>query len=297
MHPSDIAFRERGIQGVPPAVGAGLGRRRHGGIGRSGRRRPRGRRRGHGGRLAATARGRCAVAAARRTGDVCRPAPRGRHVRAGVDAADERPDGVAPVWSSSTCRRGRRCSSAAGRASSPPTRSRSRSAQGFASWPTRARPTRSSCAASARTSCCRVARAWPQPCATPCPAASTESSTRHCSGAGSSARSATEERSLFVRTWDGEDVEDGVTIHPVWVGDVLDRTDWLRDLSGLAEQGVLPLRVAATFPPERAADAHRQMEAGGLRGRASRRLRLSCSKGLEPLTPVPPCLPVLPLDA
>ena len=72
---------------------------------------------------------------------------------------------------------------------------------------------------------------------------------------------------LFVRTWDGERVEDGVTIHPVWVGDVLDRTDWLHDLSGLAERGVLPLRVAATFPPERAADAHRQLEAGGLRGR------------------------------
>lgn len=72
----------------------------------------------------------------------------------------------------------------------------------------------------------------------------------------------------FVRTWDGEDVEDGITIHRVWVGDVLDRTDWLRELSRLAGQGELALRVAATFPPERAADAHRQMEAGGLRGRA-----------------------------
>ena len=49
---------------------------------------------------------------------------------------------------------------------------------------------------------------------------------------------------------------------------MLDRTDWLRELSELAGQGVLALRVAATFPPERAADAHRQMEAGGLRGRA-----------------------------
>jgi NADPH2:quinone reductase len=72
----------------------------------------------------------------------------------------------------------------------------------------------------------------------------------------------------FVRTWDGDDVEDGVTIRRVWVGEVLDRTDWLRELSRLAAQGVLALRVAATFPPERAADAHRQMEAGGLRGRA-----------------------------
>ncbi len=72
----------------------------------------------------------------------------------------------------------------------------------------------------------------------------------------------------FVRTWDGEDVEDGITIHRVLVAEVLDRTDWLQELSRLAGQGVLALRVAATFPPERAADAHRQMEAGGLRGRA-----------------------------
>ena len=39
---------------------------------------------------------------------------------------------------------------------------------------------------------------------------------------------------VFVRTWDGEDVEGGITIHPVWVGDVLERTDWLRELSRLA---------------------------------------------------------------
>lgn len=72
----------------------------------------------------------------------------------------------------------------------------------------------------------------------------------------------------FVRTWDGEDVEGGITIQRILVAEVLGRTDWLRELSRLAGQGVLALRVAATFPPERAADAHRQMEAGGLRGRA-----------------------------
>ena len=72
----------------------------------------------------------------------------------------------------------------------------------------------------------------------------------------------------FVRTWDGKDVEDGVTIHRVWVGDVVERTDWLKELSELAGQGVLPLRVVATYPPEQAADAQRLMEAGGLRGRA-----------------------------
>jgi len=72
----------------------------------------------------------------------------------------------------------------------------------------------------------------------------------------------------FVRTWDGADVEDGVAIRLVLVREVLERTDWLRDLSELAARGVLALRVAATFPPERSPDAHRQMEAGGLRGRA-----------------------------
>jgi NADPH:quinone reductase-like Zn-dependent oxidoreductase len=72
----------------------------------------------------------------------------------------------------------------------------------------------------------------------------------------------------YVRTWDGEDEEDGIAIRRVWVGDVLDRTDWLRELSELAAAGVLALRVAAEFPPEQAADAHRLMEAGGLRGRA-----------------------------
>ena len=73
---------------------------------------------------------------------------------------------------------------------------------------------------------------------------------------------------VVVRSWDGDDVENGVTIHPVWVGDVLERTDWLNQLRDLASRGVLALRVAATFPPEQCSDAHRQMEVGGLRGRA-----------------------------
>ena len=72
----------------------------------------------------------------------------------------------------------------------------------------------------------------------------------------------------YVRTWDGDDVENGIEIHRVLVREVLERTDWLRELSDLAARGVLVLRVAATFPPERSPDAHRQMEAGGLRGRA-----------------------------
>jgi NADPH:quinone reductase len=72
----------------------------------------------------------------------------------------------------------------------------------------------------------------------------------------------------FVRTWDGEDVEDGIHLRRVWIGDVIERTGWLGELAALAAEGLLALRVAETFPPGRAADAHRLMERGGLRGRA-----------------------------
>jgi NADPH:quinone reductase len=71
-----------------------------------------------------------------------------------------------------------------------------------------------------------------------------------------------------VRGWDGEDVEKGIRIRRVMVGTVLQRTDWLWEVRELAERGVLALRVADTYPPERAAEAERRMEAGGLRGRA-----------------------------
>ena len=98
-------------------------------------------------------------------------------------------------------------------------------------------------------------------------------------GAGAVYDTALLQRSLFpaireggglavVRGWDGEDVEQGVRIHRVWVGDVVERTDWLEELRDLAGSGALQLRVVSTHPPERAADAHREMEAGGLRGRA-----------------------------
>jgi NADPH:quinone reductase len=71
----------------------------------------------------------------------------------------------------------------------------------------------------------------------------------------------------YVRSWTGADVEDGIAIRRVWVADALERTEWLRQLAGLAAEGVLALRVAESFPPERSADAHRRLEAGGLRGR------------------------------
>jgi len=71
-----------------------------------------------------------------------------------------------------------------------------------------------------------------------------------------------------VRTWDGDDVEEGIRIERVQVWTVLERTDWLREARELAQRGVLVPRVAATYPPEAAGEAQRRMEAGGLRGRS-----------------------------
>src|SRR3954471_23185502 len=71
-----------------------------------------------------------------------------------------------------------------------------------------------------------------------------------------------------VRGWKPDETERGIRVEQVWVRNVLERTEWLSQLRALASKGVLQLRVAATFPPERAAEAHELMHAGGLRGRA-----------------------------
>jgi NADPH:quinone reductase len=71
-----------------------------------------------------------------------------------------------------------------------------------------------------------------------------------------------------VRGWSHGDSERSIDIRPVLVWEVIGRTDWLNELRELASSGRLQLRVADTYPPERAADAHRAMDAGGLRGRA-----------------------------
>jgi len=70
-----------------------------------------------------------------------------------------------------------------------------------------------------------------------------------------------------VRTWDGDDVEQGIRIAKVLVATVLDRTDWLEQVRDLAVRGVLVPRVVETYPPEKAAEAQERMAAGGLRGR------------------------------
>ena len=73
---------------------------------------------------------------------------------------------------------------------------------------------------------------------------------------------------VTVRGWRGGDSERGIAVHPVLVYGVVERTDWLEEVRTLAVQGVFRARVAATFPPERAAEAQALMDAGGLRGRA-----------------------------
>jgi NADPH2:quinone reductase len=71
-----------------------------------------------------------------------------------------------------------------------------------------------------------------------------------------------------VRGWDGSEAERGIVVRPVFVREVLQRTDWLSELRRLAGDGRLKLRVAGRYAPEQAAEAQRAMDAGGLRGRA-----------------------------
>jgi NADPH:quinone reductase len=59
----------------------------------------------------------------------------------------------------------------------------------------------------------------------------------------------------------------GVTFHQVWVRQYAEEHAKLDRLRQLVEDGRLTLRVSRTFPAERAAEAHRLLEAGGTRGR------------------------------
>jgi NADPH:quinone reductase len=61
--------------------------------------------------------------------------------------------------------------------------------------------------------------------------------------------------------------ERGITIESIWVTSYLNNHEALDRLGHLVAEGRLTLRVAETFPPERAADAHRKLDAGGVRGR------------------------------
>jgi NADPH2:quinone reductase len=69
-----------------------------------------------------------------------------------------------------------------------------------------------------------------------------------------------------VRGWDGPS-ERGITIYPIWVRRALTDTARLTALRDQAEAGTLTMRVAEVLPADQAAEAHRRLEAGGVRGR------------------------------
>lgn len=61
--------------------------------------------------------------------------------------------------------------------------------------------------------------------------------------------------------------ERGIAVHRIMVADHLDDRAALALLRDLAGKGDIALRVAGTFAPEDAAEAHRRFEQGGVRGR------------------------------
>lgn len=69
-----------------------------------------------------------------------------------------------------------------------------------------------------------------------------------------------------VRGWTG-DPGRGITVHRVNVRDFATDHAKIARLAEQVEEGTLTLRVAETFPAEQAAEAHRMLERGGVRGR------------------------------
>jgi NADPH2:quinone reductase len=76
---------------------------------------------------------------------------------------------------------------------------------------------------------------------------------------------------LTVRPYQGPaengKAERGITIHLVLVGRHLHEGERIAELADLVTEGVLTFRVADTVPAAAAAEAHRRLEAGGVRGR------------------------------
>jgi NADPH:quinone reductase-like Zn-dependent oxidoreductase len=70
-----------------------------------------------------------------------------------------------------------------------------------------------------------------------------------------------------VRGWGGQPAEREIEIKPVFVLEVLERTEWLEQLRALVSAGRIKPLVAGEYTPERAADAQNALAAGGLRGR------------------------------
>jgi NADPH:quinone reductase-like Zn-dependent oxidoreductase len=71
---------------------------------------------------------------------------------------------------------------------------------------------------------------------------------------------------VSVRGWGGN-AERGIVYHMTMVRNYDHRADLLNQLREQVENGLVTLRVAGTYAPEQAAEAHRRLEAGGTRGR------------------------------
>lgn len=71
-----------------------------------------------------------------------------------------------------------------------------------------------------------------------------------------------------VRGWPGVPTR-GINFSTISVGNYVFEHDKLDRLRQLVDEGKLTLRVAATYKPEEAAEAHRRLEAHGTRGRIS----------------------------
>jgi NADPH:quinone reductase-like Zn-dependent oxidoreductase len=71
---------------------------------------------------------------------------------------------------------------------------------------------------------------------------------------------------VTLRGWTGPSTR-GIVIHPISSMGATQSTPAFERLVEAAEDGTLTLRVADVLPAERAADAHRRLAAGGVRGR------------------------------
>ncbi|HTK65423.1 MAG TPA: NADP-dependent oxidoreductase [Pseudonocardia sp.] len=71
---------------------------------------------------------------------------------------------------------------------------------------------------------------------------------------------------VTVRNYVGPD-ERGISWIPIYVNEYLTDRPRLDALARQVEAGQLTLRVAGTYPAEKAAEAHQRMQAGGVRGR------------------------------
>jgi NADPH2:quinone reductase len=72
---------------------------------------------------------------------------------------------------------------------------------------------------------------------------------------------------MTVRPYQGDEPGRGITVQMILVGRHLHEGHRIAELADLVTKGVLTLRVAEVLPADRAAEAHRRLGAGGVRGR------------------------------